>query len=50
MSITKVMIQIEFESVYDINNYTVQNELTEAMRSGNLDWWIENPTIGGEEE
>ena len=46
----EVLIRLEFESVHDINSYTVENELTEAIQSGNLDWWIENPTIGGDEE
>ena len=46
----EVLIKLEFERVHDINSYTVENELTEAIQSGNLDWWIENPTIGGEEE
>ena len=46
----EVLIKLEFESEFDINNYNVKNELTEAIQSDNLDWWIENPTIGGEEE
>ena len=46
----EVLIRLEFESVHDINTTNIKRELKEAISSDSLDWWIENPTIGGEEE
>ena len=50
MNTTKVVIELEFESVYDATHENVKYELTEAINSGNLNWYISNPVIGDGEE
>ena len=46
MNTTKVLIELEFESVYDATHQNVKHQLLEDINSNNLNWYISNPVIG----
>ena len=50
MNTTKVLIELEFESVYDATPHNVKHQLLEDINSNNLNWYISNPVIGDGEE
>ena len=49
MNTTKVLIELEFESVYDATHQNVKHQLLEDIQSNNLNWYISNPVIGDDE-